>query len=74
MKITKEIAERNVGKYYDCFNRRCRGLFPRLIIKFPNGSLGFKRIIDGVCSHFDFESEFNAEHFDYMFEMIEEEE
>lgn len=74
MRITKEIAEKNVGRYYDRKNRQSNhcGSYPRLIIRYPNGKLGFKRIGDGVCSPFDFESEFNAEYADYFFNSLDE--
>lgn len=72
MRITKEIAEKNVGRYYDRYNRHYCGVYPRKIIKFPSGKLGYKRIDGGVCSPFDFESDFNAEYADYFFDSLDE--
>lgn len=74
MRITKEIAEKNVGRYYDRYNRRCCGTYPRLIIRFSDGSLAFKRMGDGagVCSPFYFENERDAEYADYFFDSLDE--
>ena len=76
MRITKEIAEKNVGRYYDKFSRHTNvcGAYPRLIIKFPDGRLAFKRMGDGdgVCSPFCFEDERQAEYADYFFDSLDE--
>ncbi len=74
MRITKEIAEKNIGRYYDRYNRQSKhcGSYPRLIIRYPNGKLAYKRIKDEVCSPFDFDSDFNAEYADYFFDSLDE--
>lgn len=66
--ITNEIAEKNVGKYIDCYNRKF-GYYPMQIIK-PNNSCMLKDRID-VCTPIE-DSGFNSRYYDYMFEMIEE--
>lgn len=68
MLLTNEIARKNKGKYIDCFNRQNNhcGAYPRKIIEFPDGRMGIKTIISGVCYPISDEG-FNAVHFDYMF-------
>lgn len=70
MKITKEIAEKNVGRYYDRYNRHF-GSYPRQIIRYPDGRLAFKRVADGVCSPFYFGNERDGEYADYFFDSLD---
>ncbi len=74
MRITKEIAEKNVGRYYDKYNRfaSLNGAYPRQIIRFSDGTLGYKRMGDGICSPFDFVGNISDEYADYFFDDIEE--
>lgn len=66
--ITNEIAEKNVGKYIDCYVRKF-GYYPKQIIK-PNNRCMLKDPND-VCTPIE-DSGFNSTCYDYMFEMIEE--
>ena len=73
MILTNALARKNIGKYIDCLNRQSNhcGEYPREIIKFPDGTLGTKRLASGVCTRI-VDSGFNVQYFDYMFENIQE--
>lgn len=66
--ITNEIAEKNVGKYIDCY-KRTFGYYPMQIIKTNNRCM-LKDRNDVYMSIED--SGFNSKYYDYMFDMIEE--
>lgn len=66
--ITNEIAEKNVGKYIDCYTRLF-GYYPMQIVKI-NDHCKLKDRND-VCMDIS-DSGFNATYYDYMFEMIQE--
>lgn len=76
MRITKEIAEKNVGRYYDKYNRFAglNGAYPRQIIRFPDGTLAYKRMGDGdgICSPFYFVGNISDEYADYFFDTLDE--
>ena len=66
--ITNEIAEKNVGKYIDCY-RRILGCYPYQIVKINNHCMLKDR--NDVCTYI-YDNGINATQYDYMFEMIQE--
>ncbi|MCD7863605.1 MAG: hypothetical protein LUG61_08920 [Lachnospiraceae bacterium] len=69
MILTKEVAEKNVGKYIDCY-KRLNGYYPKQIIRLKNDSdtLAVKDIA-GVCEKIE-ECRFNGQYYDYIFDMV----
>ena len=66
--ITNDIAEKNVGKYIDCYTRRF-GYYPMQIIKQSDVCMLKDR--NGVCMKIE-DSGFNVKHYDYIFDMVQE--
>lgn len=70
MKLTKQIAARNIGNYIDCY-KRMLGNYPYKIIKDISGELLLQDRI-GVCTPIpENHADFNCQHYDYMFQMRE---
>ena len=68
--ITNEIAEKNVGKYIDCY-QRANGYYPMQIVKSKSSDICM--IVDRNGVGMDIADEgFNATKYDYMFEMVSE--
>ncbi|MCD8198229.1 MAG: hypothetical protein LUE24_13875 [Lachnospiraceae bacterium] len=69
MILTKEVAEKNVGRYIDCY-KRLWGNYPMQIIRLKNDS-GTLAVEDtaGVCMKV--EDPLNDRYYDYIFDMVE---
>lgn len=66
MKLTRQVAEANLGKYIDCY-RRVLGIYPYKIIKDISGEILLQDRI-GVCTPIpEKDTDPNCQHYDYMF-------
>lgn len=62
MILTKELAEKNIGKFIDC-HKRILGYYPKQIIENSIGEIVLKDPL-GVCTMI--ETGFNATHYDFI--------
>ena len=70
MILTVETAKNNIGRYIDCYSRKF-GYYPMQIKERTNGQLYIK---DGTGTCMDIvDAGFNATHYDYIFDLEEEE-
>lgn len=67
MKLTLEIAEKNVGKYIDCY-RRFFGCYPMKIVN-VNGEIMLQDWIGSCMPIPEKDTDFNCQYFDYILTM-----
>jgi hypothetical protein len=67
--MTNAIAEKNIGKYFDCYRRGVSN-WPKKIIRTQNGTLCTQDYC-GVCCPIE-DKGFNVVYFDYIFDNLEE--